>query len=199
MLEEVGMSDLSYTALDALEQRAEAASNREMFGPNFEAEGYRNERSRELANLILKLGQELEAKRVQAGGRSIADAVFELEIDKLRREKWLIDSSFSPTERSDRARQAVFERLKRREQAKTSCDTPTTFRPLGVAVTATLLRHGYMNCMIWCNLLQKEFPRFDDPPSLDEMQQLARGISRNRYPSSLPQSLPVEARKLPSG
>jgi len=60
-----------------------------------------------------------------------------------------------------------------------------------------LLRHGYLNCMNMCYLLLEGFPRFDDPPSLDEILQLARGVPRKRYPKSvfLPETEGVRSTK----
>jgi len=71
-------------------------------------------------------------------------------------------------------------------------NVPTTLRSLGVDTTAALLRQGYLNCMNICSLLLEEFPSFDDPPSLDEMRQLARGVPRKRYPESFAPPVPLE-------
>jgi hypothetical protein len=60
----------------------------------------------------------------------------------------------------------------------------TTFRPLGEFFVRALLGHGYQNCMNMCRMLLDDFPLFDNPPSFEEFQHLARGFPRKRHPTS---------------
>jgi predicted acylesterase/phospholipase RssA len=135
LLQELGLSDLPDTVFELYRQRAEAASKRDEFGPEYATDFERYaERSRERRQ----------------------------HLEELRR--------------------GTIEVNQRRKEANWSNQVPTTFRPLGASATSALLRNGYLNCMDMCNLLL-DFPRFDDPPTSDELLQLALGNPRQRHPT----------------
>jgi hypothetical protein len=192
-LDDLGISDLN-RQLRAYKKRARAAISRFNFGPTVPAPPERlPERSRELANRIL--AREQESDKLETEGRWEDNARVELEIENLETEKFQVDNNISAIEQLERMQAALREADNRSMETRVVRDVPTTLRPLGVDTTAALLRHGYLNCMSICSLLLEEFPSFDDPPSLDEMQKLARGLPRARHPSRFGPSVPVEADK----
>ncbi len=178
--QELGLSDLPKQLLESYRQRARAARDREVCGPDYETESAAlAQRSRDLADCI----KGLENQKAQASPDSSEDVRIDLEIARCRNAQSELDQTFQNKE-VQAIPKNLDESLRRREETLMSCEVPTTFRPLGVEATSKLLRHGYLNCMNICHLLLEGFPRFDNPPTDEEMTQLARGVPRRRHPSS---------------
>ena len=186
LLRDLGLSDLPHSLLQQYRRRAQAAWDRERHGPDYEAKlAEVTARSHELAKRL----EQLQAQRAQAIPLSAEDVRLENEINNCEIEKLSVDSSFLG-EAAAATPRILKERGDEDEETRLSAAVPTTLGPLGISATSALLRHGYLNCMNICHLLQEGFPRFDDPPSLEEMRQLALGSSRGRYPSSFALSVP---------
>jgi predicted acylesterase/phospholipase RssA len=175
---EFGLLDLPHLLLQQYKRRAQIARSRQTHRREAKLAEVAA-RSRELEKRL----EELQTQKAQAFPQLAEEERLEYEITKCKAEKREVNDSFL-NEEAERKREG--------EEAGLSGQVPTTLRPLGVSATSVLLRHGYMNCMNICHLLQEGFPRFDDPPSPAEMQKLALGLPRGRYPSSSLQSVPFE-------
>jgi predicted acylesterase/phospholipase RssA len=186
-LGELGISDLSRPLLERYTQRARAVDNRQKLGPDYE-KTYKTEADQDAARLqeLADRLQQLQALKSPATGsldeaaRLLDYEIFECEDEMSSIEQHQVDMSH----RKDRAILDWEPFVREAMETKLSSETPTSLRPLGISATSALLRHGYLNCMNICHLLHDGFPRFDEPPSLDEMKKLALGLRRGRYPSS---------------
>jgi hypothetical protein len=175
-LRALGILGLPKTLIESYGQIAQAVIDREVFGPDYESELSRAaEGRRELA----ERPRQLWAQKTQAPSR-LAEAQLDMEIDKC--ETQLREIPDVELKRASREIQRMDD--SEYQSAASSWSVPTTFRPLGVKATSELLRHGYLSCMNMCYLLIGGFPHFDDPPKAKELEELARGIPRQRYPTS---------------
>lgn len=176
-LRDLGLPGLSKALIEYYGQRADAVIDRQVFGPDYKTE---LERSAERRRLLDERLRQLQAQKAQAPSM-LAEAKLDMEIDKCEIElRGLPDVEFR---RVRREMERLDEYRDESKETASSWSVPTTFRPLGLRATSELLRHGYLNCMNMCYLLVGGFPRFDDPPTTKELEQLACGTPRNRYPT----------------
>ena len=169
-----GLSDLPAPLFEHYKQRAHAVWALDMFGPNATPEILAlDTRRRELRTRLDQLRAQ-QALVPEAG-----KAALQQEIDKSRAE---MTDIFNRLESAGMRKTSneVFSVL---HETESSSHVSTTFCPLGIRATTDLLHHGYLNCMYICQILLEGFPYFEDPPSVGEMQQLAHGCSRQRYPN----------------
>jgi hypothetical protein len=173
----LGLFDLPKDLFEYYRQRAQAAMDRDVLGPNHQSKSAEVEaRSLELAKRI----EALKAELAQAPSLSVQEVRIESEIRNLEYDKSKIESKLMNSKLQGRIK--ICEEIDRQlSETSSSWHVPTTFRPLGVSATSDLLRHGYINCMNICHLLLDGFPRFADPPTVEDMQRLARGKRRKSY------------------
>ena len=184
LLREIGLSDIPHSLVQQYRQRAQAVQNRRTYGPDHQAKLAKAvARSHELLNRL----EQLSIKKAQAIPRSAEEEGLGDEIAKCKAE--LAENSLS-NEKAAADQRIRDENTRANEGTLVSLEVPTTLRPLGISATSALLRHGYLNCMNICHLLHEGFPLFDDAPSPEEMQKLALGSTRDRYPDSFALSAP---------
>jgi hypothetical protein len=185
-LRDLGISDLPQELLDRYRHRVQAALQRQIRGPDYETEADSvAARSRELAEQIEQLKAQIEQKAQKDGLDFLRPQVVKLESEILRLtfQKFQLERKLSGKE-LDLSLNSLRQRNQEAGDTRASSIVATTFRPLGIEATTALLRHGYLNCMNLCYLLQEDFPLFDDPPSPDELRQLVAGVARNRRPAA---------------